>query len=191
MRIRYTKPDGDSVMYELGEKPLTVGRSPEADIVVYDERVSRVHCGIRLWDGEFYLKDLKSKNGTFLNDHQVEVSKVRGGDIIRVGSSLLMLEGEEQIGANTAIRQIGGEMDMGKGYSTILRQIVSDVPGVRSGPSAPVAPVASSAPVAPSVEGSKSSNDMSDSRKLGTGPIKIGARRPVRITIRRNDPDGK
>ena len=175
-------------MYELGEKPLTIGRSPEADIVVYDERVSRVHCGLRLWDGEFYLKDLKSKNGTFLNDHQVEVSKVRGGDIVRVGSSLLMLEGEEQIGANTAIRQIGGEMDMGKGYSTILRQIVGDVPGVRSGPSAaPVAPVAPSTPVAPPVDGLKPGGEMSESRKLGTGPIKIGARKPVRITIRRND----
>ena len=180
-------------MYELADKPLTIGRSPEADIVVFDERVSRVHCGIRLWDGEFYLKDLKSKNGTFLNDHQVEVSKVRGGDIVRVGSSLLMLEGEEQIGTNTAIQQIGGEMDMGKGYSTILRQIVSDVPGVRSGPAAaPVAPVASGAsPVAPSVESSKLASELSESRKLGTGPIKIGARKPVRITIRRTDSDGK
>ncbi len=187
MRIRYTKPDGESAIYELGEKPLTAGRSPEADIVVFDDRASRVHCGLRFWDGEFYLRDLKSKNGTFLNDRQVEVSKIRGGDIIRIGNSQLMVEDDKQMGTSTAMNQIGGQMDMGQGYSTILRQIVSDTPGRSSAPP-PVSPV-----IPPPEESQHLSNEKSDSRKLGTGQIKIGgsARKPVRITIRRTSPDQK
>ena len=180
MRIRYTKPDGESVMHELTEKPLTAGRSPDADIVLFDERASRVHCGLRLWDGEYYLRDLKSKNGTFLNDRPVDVSKIRGGDIIRIGTSMLMVEDGEQIGTNTSIRQIGGEMDGGKGYTTILRQIVGDTAGGKS--ASPVVPV-----VPPPEDSQRVGNDMSDSKKLGTGKFKVGSTaKPVRITIRRN-----
>jgi pSer/pThr/pTyr-binding forkhead associated (FHA) protein len=183
MRIRYTKPDGESVMYDLGEKPLTAGRSPEADICVFDERASRVHCGLRLWDGEFYLKDLKSKNGTFLNDKAIDVSKIRGGDIIRIGNTLLMVEDGEQMGTNTAMAHVRGEMDGGKGYSTLLRQIVSDVPG-KGTADAPSVPVNQ-----PREESQHlgTGGDHSESKKLGTGPIKVGMQKkpPVRITIRR------
>ncbi len=188
MRIRYKKPDGDSVTIELGDKPLTVGRSPEADIIVFDDRASRIHCGLRFWDGEYYVKDLKSKNGTLLNDKPVDVSKIRGGDIIRIGASTLMIEDGDptpSMGANTAIRQIGGEMDGGKGYSTLLRQIVSDVP-TRGAP--PVVPI--SLPHEESQHLSRT-GDLSESKKLGTGPIKVGVKKaPVRITIRRNPPAG-
>jgi len=185
MRIRYTHPDGESTMVELGQKPLTIGRSPEADICVFDERASRVHCGVRLWDGNFYIKDLKSKNGTFVNDRSVAESRIRGGDIIRVGNSLLMVEEAEQMGAQTAMSHVGGEMQSGKGYSTMLRQIVSDVPGVGTA-DAPAVPV-----VPPPEESQKVGGGMSDSKKLGTGPLKLGPRKPpVRITIRRNQPPG-
>ena len=183
MRIRYTKPDGESVIFDLTEQPLTVGRSPEADVVVYDERASRVHCGIRLWDGEYYVKDLKSKNGTFVNDQQVDVTKIRGGDVIRVGSSVLLVEDENQIGANTAIAQVGDEMQAGKGYSTIMRQLVSDLPGGGAAP--PVTPV-----VPPALDAQSLENELSESRKLGTGPIKVGVRKPARIVIRRQSPQG-
>lgn len=173
-------------MFDLGDKPVTIGRSPEADICVFDERASRVHCGIRLWDGEYFLKDLKSKNGTLLNDKPVDVVKIRGGDIIRIGNSLLMVEDAEQMGTSTAMAQIGGEMEGGKGYSTLLRQIVSDVPG-RGTAEAPAVPV-----IPPPEESQNGGGEkMSDSKKLGTGPVKFGAKKPpVRITIRRNAPPG-
>lgn len=174
-------------MYELGEKPLTAGRSPEADIVIYDERASRVHCGFRLWDGDFYVKDLKSKNGTLVNDKSIEVAKIRGGDIVRIGNTLLMVEDEQQIGTNTAIEQIGGQMQQGQGYSTILRQIVGDVSSARPS-SPPVTPV-----VPPPEDSQHVGGELSESKKLGTGPLKVGGlpRKPVRITIRRTPPEQK
>lgn len=185
MRIRYTRPDGESVMIELGQTPMTVGRSPEADICVLDERASRVHCGLRLWDGNYYIKDLKSRNGTFVNDRPVEETRIHGGDIIRIGNSLLMVEDADQMGAQTAMAHVSGEMEGGKGYSTMLRQIVSDVPG-RGTAEAPAVPV-----VSEPEEGPHAVNGLAESKKLGTGPMKIGSKKPpVRITIRRSPPSG-
>ncbi|HMP74268.1 MAG TPA: FHA domain-containing protein, partial [Kiritimatiellia bacterium] len=138
MKLRYTKQDGGAKEFELGERSITVGRSSEADIILLDDKVSRVHCGIRFWDGEFYVKDLKSKNGTFVNGHRVEVAKLTHGDTIRVGSYSFTFEQDtSSMGTTTAIREIGGEMDLGKGYSTLLREIVDDAPEAPKAPPAP------------------------------------------------------
>ena len=94
MRLRYSKADGTQMEFELGDRPITIGRSPEADVVVLDEKASRIHCGIRLWDGDFYIKDLKSKNGTYVNDHRIEVHKLKPRDHIRVGSMFFSFEQE-------------------------------------------------------------------------------------------------
>jgi predicted component of type VI protein secretion system len=120
--------------FELGDKPITVGRSPDADVILLDERVSRIHCGIRLWDGDFFLKDLRSRNGTFVNGQAVEVTKLEPSDTIRVGSTVFVFEQESVDGAETALKEISDEMELGKGYSTILKEIVDNVPAGESAP---------------------------------------------------------
>ena len=131
MRIRLKKPDGTSAIFELGEKPLTIGRSPDADITILDERASRMHCGIRLWDGEYFAKDLQSKNGTYLNGEKIEMARIKPGDRIRVGATVLAVEdettGADVPGTETSLNTLQQEMDEGKGYNTILREIVSEV----------------------------------------------------------------
>lgn len=127
MRLRYTKKDGTQMEFELGEKPITIGRSPEADVVLLDEKVSRLHCGIRLWDGEFYIKDLKSRNGTFVNGERVDVAKIKPGDEIRVGSIVFSFETDATNKTDVALQEVEEEISRGKGYSTILREIVSDI----------------------------------------------------------------
>ena len=72
MHLRYINKLGIPKDIELTGEPLSIGRSREADIPLLDDKVSRVHCGIRLSEGEFYLKDLKSRNGTFVNGQRVE-----------------------------------------------------------------------------------------------------------------------
>ncbi len=124
MRMRYAKRDGTQMEFELGERPITIGRSPEADVVILDEKASRIHCGIRLWDGEFYIKDLKSRNGTFVNDQKVEVAKLQAGDRVRVGSVIFVFEQDTGKHAEVALREVEEEMAQGKGYSTILKEIV-------------------------------------------------------------------
>ena len=110
--------------FELSERPITIGRSPEADVVILDEKASRIHCGIRLWDGEFYVKDLKSRNGTYVNDQRVDVVKLKSGDRIRVGNILFSFDQDPNKSAGVALREVEEEMAQGKGYSTILQEIV-------------------------------------------------------------------
>ena len=124
MRLRYTKKDGTQMEFELGEKPITVGRSPEADVVLLDEKASRIHCGVRLWDGKFYIKDLKSRNGTYVNDQRIEVAKLKAGDRIRIGSISFLFEQDPTKSAGVALQEMEQEMAQGKGYSTILQEIV-------------------------------------------------------------------
>lgn len=124
MRLKYTKKDGTQMEFELSERPITIGRSPEADVVILDEKASRIHCGIRLWDGEFYVKDLKSRNGTFVNDQRVDVAKLKSGDRIRVGGILFSFEQDPNKSAGVALQEMEEEMAQGKGYSTILQEIV-------------------------------------------------------------------
>jgi len=131
LRIRYTDPDGQLTELLLADQPITVGRSPDADIITLDERASRMHCSVRIWDGEYYVKDLKSKNGTYLNHQRVEMAKIKPGDKIRLGNSILHVDDKKSPGTDTTISSVQDEMSEGKGYKTILREIVRNT---ESGP---------------------------------------------------------
>ena len=124
MRLRYKGSNGEALEYVLSNDPVTIGRSSDADIVLTDERSSRYHCGIRCWDGDYLLKDLKSRNGTYVNEQKVDVEVLTVGDEIRIGSTVFFFEERLTKGTNTIIREVGSEMSGGKGYNTILREIV-------------------------------------------------------------------
>jgi pSer/pThr/pTyr-binding forkhead associated (FHA) protein len=147
MRLRYTKRDGTQMEFELGERPITIGRSPEADVVVLDEKASRIHCGVRLWDGEFYIKDLKSRNGTYVNDQRVEVAKLKPGDMIRVGSVMFSFAQDKNKDAGVALQEVEEEMAQGKGYSTLLREIVGDTDDTSAKPTPTSADTDSGSPI--------------------------------------------
>jgi pSer/pThr/pTyr-binding forkhead associated (FHA) protein len=72
------------------------------------------------------LKDLGAQNGTLLNGAEAKVAVLRPNDQIKVGSITIFFEEKAPAGNTTAMREIEQEMEVGKGYRTILRQIVSD-----------------------------------------------------------------
>lgn len=80
----------------LGSAPVTVGRSGAAELSLSkDTKVSGLHAKLSpLGEDRWLLEDLKSTNGTFLNDEQVEQSPLRSGDLIRIGRSLLVFRAE-------------------------------------------------------------------------------------------------
>jgi pSer/pThr/pTyr-binding forkhead associated (FHA) protein len=135
MHLRYVNKLGISKDIELTGEPLSIGRSREADIPLLDDRVSRVHCGIRLSGGEFYLKDLKSRNGVFVNGQRVEdTAKLKPGDRIQIGSTVFVLEtATDKEDAAKGLAAVQGDMDDGKGYTTILKEIVEDIPAPAAG----------------------------------------------------------
>ena len=126
MRLYYVTKDGKSKSIELSEDPLTIGRSADADVLILDEKASRVHCGIRFWDDEFFIKDLKSKNGTFVNNVNIDIHQLRHGDKVRVGTTVLVFEQEAITGPDKAILAMQDAYEGGKVYSTILREIIDE-----------------------------------------------------------------
>lgn len=133
MLLRYTDADGKQVEVDLGNKPITIGRSQDATIMVPGEKASRIHCAIRFWDGDYVIKDMKSRNGTFVNERRVETAIIRPGDRIRIGSAVIQVDQKSSKGATTILREVGQEMEEGKGYKTILREIVQSAEDTTQG----------------------------------------------------------
>lgn len=69
----------------LSEKKVCLGRSSDCDVIVVDPGVSAKHCLIIYKSGDFYVKDLKSVNGTFVNGIPVSYTKIGDGDILQLG----------------------------------------------------------------------------------------------------------
>jgi pSer/pThr/pTyr-binding forkhead associated (FHA) protein len=76
--------------FPLGEE-LTVGRAPGCGVSLPEDNfVSQLHARMFRRDGDLWLEDLGSTNGTFLNDKKVSAPVVmRRGDRLRVGRTVL------------------------------------------------------------------------------------------------------
>jgi hypothetical protein len=92
--------------YQGGEFPLKVdkqiviGRSSELDMVLVEDMVSRKHAKISFSDGKITIEDLGSTNGTFVNGEKVKQARLKEGDRILIGTSILKLVHQGADGAN-------------------------------------------------------------------------------------------
>jgi hypothetical protein len=82
--------------------PLTIGREEGNGLRLNDERVSRYHAKVQQDQGDLVLTDLDSTNGTRVNGHVVQIHRLRLGDCINVGRSVLLFGSSEEIAARLA-----------------------------------------------------------------------------------------
>lgn len=75
--------------YVLGDEPLTVGRGQENRLVLDNDSVSRRHCRIERRNTSWYVVDLDSTNGTYVNDTQVTEYQMRRGDQVKIGDTIV------------------------------------------------------------------------------------------------------
>ena len=69
--------------------PLIIGREVDATVnIPYDSFCSRRHAQILFKDDKYYLEDLKSTNGTYLNDTKLEsIAELKNNDKIKFGNT--------------------------------------------------------------------------------------------------------
>jgi pSer/pThr/pTyr-binding forkhead associated (FHA) protein len=78
---------------ELSREVTIVGRSPTCDIPVPDVHVSRQHCRMVRQGDRFYIEDMNSIGGTFVNNQRIEgATQLAHGDRIRVADFAAVFE---------------------------------------------------------------------------------------------------
>lgn len=79
----------DGQQYVIRERVLLIGRRPTSDLPLFQESVSTAHAVIFTMDGRWYLRDLGSRTGTFVNDQNMRKAELAPGDVIRIGDTEL------------------------------------------------------------------------------------------------------
>lgn len=83
--------------YQGGEYPLpsdkeiVIGRGGELDIVLVEDMVSRKHAKLSTQAGKIVIQDLGSTNGTFVNGEKIKRARLKEGDRVLIGTSILKL----------------------------------------------------------------------------------------------------
>lgn len=86
MEYRLVEKGGRSFTIQEGQS-LRVGRGEECEWQMDFEGVSRQHCRFFLFNGQLFVSDLDSKNGTFLKGKRIKESPLKVGDLVMVSKA--------------------------------------------------------------------------------------------------------
>lgn len=108
---------------------ITLGRGPSNQVVLKDERCSRVHAELKQVDGQWTIRDLGSRNGTMVGDTLIDGPRaLAAGEVIRVGRSQLLFVNKlnEAFRDNTppspSVAQVMPSSSVGPTTTTILHR---------------------------------------------------------------------
>ena len=88
--VLVTDSDGGANTYPMTQEPLSIGRAESCQIVLADTYASQMHARIFPKDGAWFVEDLGSTNGTYLNRAKVTApSELGPGDEIRIGKTTI------------------------------------------------------------------------------------------------------
>jgi serine phosphatase RsbU (regulator of sigma subunit)/pSer/pThr/pTyr-binding forkhead associated (FHA) protein len=80
--------EGNTTEYELNEGPSLIGRRPDCVMTIVQPSVSGRHAMMNGEGGEFFLEDVGSRNGTFVNQQRIEERvKLKHNDVVRFGDA--------------------------------------------------------------------------------------------------------
>lgn len=79
----------------LPDKQIVVGRSSDLDMVLVEDMVSRKHARIAMQQDQIWIEDLGSTNGTFVNGEKIRRARLKEGDRVLIGTSILKVVATE------------------------------------------------------------------------------------------------
>ncbi|HEY6564350.1 MAG TPA: SpoIIE family protein phosphatase [Pirellulaceae bacterium] len=122
--------------FVLDRPKLIVGRHPQCEIVVPSGAVSRNHAQLVDRDGVFFVEDLQSRNGTYVNGRRITVpTKLDDGDEVRICDFILEYQDERESndtlasGLTSRVSAIFVDEDIARTQSSITGRIGVDSDG--------------------------------------------------------------
>ncbi len=84
-------PDAGRSFYVSGTR-ITIGRALENDVVLKDISISRKHCVICRENDSWFVRDLGSDNGTYVDGKPVKKIMIKPGQYVQIGRTIIVLE---------------------------------------------------------------------------------------------------
>ncbi len=104
-RLRVLAGPGAGEYYTVGARAI-MGRGVDCDIVLADERVSRMHAEISMATGGYLLRDLGSSNGILVNDEPVVEALLAPNDVLTIGDVRMRFLVETGAAGDSAARAV-------------------------------------------------------------------------------------
>ncbi|MFZ2148573.1 MAG: FHA domain-containing protein [Sedimentisphaerales bacterium] len=86
------KKDGSQKAFSLPSDTTIIGRRHDCDLCIPLTVVSKRHCQLNQNNEAVKIRDLDSRNGTFLNGKRINETTVQAGDYIRIGPLTFLLQ---------------------------------------------------------------------------------------------------
>lgn len=85
VNLVFIKKDRSTQSFPLPSAVTFIGRQQDCDLSIPLSVVSRRHCEVYSEFGKVMVRDLKSRNGTFVNDESIQEVQVKAGDTLKIG----------------------------------------------------------------------------------------------------------
>jgi pSer/pThr/pTyr-binding forkhead associated (FHA) protein len=126
------------------DEEIVIGRA-DADLDIEDDELSRRHAVVRRFANRLQVEDLGSANGTFVDGNRIaEPTLLGGGAEIKIGTTVLVVEGVLPVGSSDSGRELGDARNVTRVSPAIGASAATGSPQAAA-PGAPAPP--SSAPV--------------------------------------------
>ena len=93
-RVRVRDGPNRGTIYPVGKEHITIGRETDCTIQVLDKGASRHHAEVFRVGEMAFVRDLGSRNGTYVNEERVQEELLREGDRVVIGSTALIFESD-------------------------------------------------------------------------------------------------
>lgn len=126
--------EGKKFILEEGFDEGVIGRDPGVDFPIEEYVISRRHAQVENRDDGFYIKDIGSKNGTYLNGRPISEARLQDGDRIGLGTIVLAFRNPKEVDfaaintAKAANRIVPAEAKDEAGTAEGSEEGVGDIP---------------------------------------------------------------
>ena len=124
--LAVVNPSGSRSRLAIAPLPFLIGRQGDNHLVLRDNRASRSHARIIVEEGEYFIEDLKSRHGVYVNGHRVSRQKLVNSDHIDFGfqDSYRLVFTLEEDELRRFMGQMSGPAAQGAGNLSKLRSLV-------------------------------------------------------------------